>query len=410
MSKYDSLDARTEIEQTITSDLNNAFQKRGLTTGHQSETEGHAPANKPDIIISNRDLRITVECTKSKGASQDREFNSIRAHLQQLKDEDPSKNCFCIFTSVETSRRMLDSIREHNFMRKDAPDLKILPLCFDTLELFLKKLSEAVPDLYPSTEFIRIFDKHTEFIDDQRIKKLLYKEFFSIDTQLGAEIEKEEIERDQRMLESLITDLYKLENYLREQGIATGEKAIDTLIYLVFVKLYEEKRVKEGTGINRLKKINFLEYKKNLPHQIRQANHAIHELFKTIKDEAEFVASGMFSPMDNFTDELKDDFIINKLIPIFDNYAFLGTKVDALGAVYEVLALRANKDVKIGQFFTPENVVSFMVKLAELDIQDIVLDPACGTGRFLILAMDNMVKKVDRTSERSKEQLMEMVN
>jgi len=405
MSKYDSLDARTELEQTITSDLNNAFQKRGLTTGHQSGTGGHAPANVPDIIISNRDIRITVECTKSKGASQDREFNSIRAHLQQLKDEDPSKNCFCIFTSAETSRRMLDSIREHNFMRKDAPDLKILPLCFDTLELFLKKLSEAVPDLYPITEFIKSFDKHTEFIDDQRIKKLLYKELFPIDIQLGAEIEKEEIERDQRMLESLITDLYKLENYLREQGIATGEKAIDTLIYLVFVKLYEEKRVKEGTGKNRLKKDNFLEYKNNLPRQIRQTNQAIHELFKTIKDEAEFIASGMFSPTDNFTDELKDDFIINKLIPIFDNYAFLGTKVDALGAVYEVLALRANKDVKIGQFFTPENVVSFMVKLTELDVHDIVLDPACGTGRFLIWAMDNMVREVDRTSERSKEQL-----
>lgn len=224
-------------------------------------------------------------------------------------------------------------------------------------------------------------------------------------TQLGAEIEKEEIERDQRMLESLITDLDKLENYLREQGIATGEKAIDTLIYLVFVKLYEEKRVKEGTGKNRLKKDNFLEYKNNLPRQIRQRNQAIHELFKTIKDEAEFIASGMFSPMDNFTDDLKDDFIINKLIPIFDNYAFLGTKVDALGAVYEVLALRANKDVKIGQFFTPENVVSFMVKLAELDVHDIVLDPACGTGRFLIWAMDNMVREVDSTSERKKERL-----
>jgi len=70
-----------------------------------------------------------------------------------------------------------------------------------------------------------------------------------------------------------------------------------------------------------------------------------------------------------------------------------------------VLALRTNKDVKVGQFFTPENVVSFMVKLAELDVHDIVLDPACGTGRFLIWAMDDMVKKVDKSSERNKEEL-----
>jgi type I restriction-modification system DNA methylase subunit len=258
---------------------------------------------------------------------------------------------------------MLDSIQEHNFIRKDEPDLKILPLCFDTLELTLKKLSDAVPDLYPVSKFIGIFNKHTEFVDDQRIKKLLYKEFFPTDIQLGDEIEKEEIERDQKMLEFLIKDLEKLENYLREHGVATGEKAIDTLIYLVFVKLYEEKRVKEDEGKNRLKKNNFLEYKNNLSRDIREKNQAIHELFKIIKTEAEFEASGMFSPTDNFTEDLNDNFIVNKLIPVFNNYAFLGTKVDPFGAVYEVLARRANKDVKVGQFFTPENVVSFMVKL-----------------------------------------------
>ena len=51
-------------------------------------------------------------------------------------------------------------------------------------------------------------------------------------------------------------------------------------------------------------------------------------------------------------------------------------RVNALGTVYEVLDLRANKDVKEGQFFIPENVVSFMVKIAELDVHDIILDPA----------------------------------
>ena len=51
-------------------------------------------------------------------------------------------------------------------------------------------------------------------------------------------------------------------------------------------------------------------------------------------------------------------------------------RVNALGTVYEVLDLCANKDLKVGQFFIPENVVSFMVKIAELDVHDIVLDPA----------------------------------
>lgn len=59
-----------------------------------------------------------------------------------------------------------------------------------------------------------------------------------------------------------------------------------------------------------------------------------------------------------------------------------------------MLALRSSKDVKIGQFFTPKHIVQFMVKLAQLDPTDVCLDPACGTGRFLIWAMDDILSKV----------------
>src|SRR6185503_20004150 len=122
----------------------------------------------------------------------------------------------------------------------------------------------------------------------------------------------------------------------------------------------------------------------------RRAKRAIHRLFTDIKQEGEFVTSRMFTQGDSLVDSVNDDFIKDYVLPIFAKYVFLGTRIDALGAVYEVLALRAEKDVKVGQFFTPENVVQFMVKLAELDFKDLVLDPACGTGRFLIYSMNDM--------------------
>jgi len=112
----------------------------------------------------------------------------------------------------------------------------------------------------------------------------------------------------------------------------------------------------------------------------------------------------MFTQGDSLVDSVNDDFIKDYVLPIFAKYVFLGTRIDALGAVYEVLALRAEKDVKVGQFFTPENVVQFMVKLAELDFKDLVLDPACGTGRFLIYSMNDMVQKVDSSNVRNKVQ------
>lgn len=406
MCNYENLDARKKLEQKITEDLKHAFGKRGLKVEHNGTLTSSAPGGRPDIELWDENYHIIIEATKTIKSSSDREFLSIKEHLENIKNLNPSKKCYCIYTSPETSSRMLNSIKEHNFVRNDKVDLKIIPLCFDNLDLILKKCSEAVPEIYPFNEIVQIFNKHAEFVDDQRIKGILYKTLFSNDDNLGEEIKKEEIEKDQKLLESLIKDLGTIEDYLREHGIATVGKPIDTLIYLVFMKLYEEKRMKDGLGKNRLKKDNFIAYKNDLPRNVRENNKAIHRLFDTIKGEKEFVDSGMFSESDNFVDSLDDDFVINVVIPIFDQYPdFLGTKVDALGAVYEILALRTERDEVIGQFFTPENVVSFMVKLAELDVHDTVLDPACGTGRFLIKAMDDMIKKVDKSSERHKETL-----
>ena len=130
-----------------------------------------------------------------------------------------------------------------------------------------------------------------------------------------------------------------------------GGAAINALIYLVFVKLYEEKRERENGDQNRFSNVkSFEKYIRNVSGRIRNQKRAIHELFRSIKDEAQFVESGMFTNTDNFPDSLNDDFIMEKVLPIFSQYNFLGTTVDALGAVYEVLALRSEKDVKVGQF------------------------------------------------------------
>ena len=66
----------------------------------------------------------------------------------------------------------------------------------------------------------------------------------------------------------------------------------------------------------------------------------------------------------------------------------------AWGQSTRFIGRRSGKDTKAGQFFTPINVVNFMVRLADLDTTDVVLDPACGTGRFLVWAMDDMQHKV----------------
>ena len=119
MSKYNNLDARIELEQTIFQDIKNAFEKRGFQVRHNGTSGSHAPAGLPDIEIWNDKYHINVEVTKSKGAQQDRELNSISDHLNQIKNQFPNKKCYCIFVSPETPKRMLDGIKAYNRL-KDA--------------------------------------------------------------------------------------------------------------------------------------------------------------------------------------------------------------------------------------------------------------------------------------------------
>ncbi len=59
-----------------------------------------------------------------------------------------------------------------------------------------------------------------------------------------------------------------------------------------------------------------------------------------------------------------------------------GDRFAALDAVFESLVTRVAKGQK-GQFFTPRNVVEFVVRALAPRADEVVVDPACGSGAFL---------------------------
>lgn len=72
------------------------------------------------------------------------------------------------------------------------------------------------------------------------------------------------------------------------------------------------------------------------------------------------------------------------------NVSVLTAEHDYLGQLYETF-FRYTGGNTIGQYFTPRHVAAVMADLCEIGITDIVLDPACGTGGFLIAAMNRML-------------------
>src|ERR1700720_3777286 len=54
-----------------------------------------------------------------------------------------------------------------------------------------------------------------------------------------------------------------------------------------------------------------------------------------------------------------------------------------------------------GEFYTPRAVVRFMVEVTDPRLGETVLDPACGTGGFLVEAFNHLSKQVKTVADRT---------
>ncbi len=68
-------------------------------------------------------------------------------------------------------------------------------------------------------------------------------------------------------------------------------------------------------------------------------------------------------------------------------YSFLDTHIDVKGKAYEEL-VGANLRGDRGEFFTPRNVQRMAIRMLDMKRGEKILDPACGTGGFLVIAMN----------------------
>jgi type I restriction enzyme M protein len=76
-------------------------------------------------------------------------------------------------------------------------------------------------------------------------------------------------------------------------------------------------------------------------------------------------------------------------------YSFTQASPDILGTFYEDFVSRSMRAAS-GQYFTPRHVVDFIVKLLDPNEQNTVLDPACGSGGFILKTMLYVLDKTGK--------------
>lgn len=81
-------------------------------------------------------------------------------------------------------------------------------------------------------------------------------------------------------------------------------------------------------------------------------------------------------------------------------YSLLNTHVDVKGKAYEELVgsnLRGDR----GEFFTPRNVMKMAVEMINPTPNEKVCDTSCGTGGFLVSAMNHVIRQIEKRAEEN---------
>jgi type I restriction enzyme M protein len=98
----------------------------------------------------------------------------------------------------------------------------------------------------------------------------------------------------------------------------------------------------------------------------------------------------VFSPSD--TIKLDSDSLLY-VVGELQNYCIMEADRDAIGDAFEVFigpALRGSE----GQFFTPRNVIQMVINILDPKPGENIIDPACGSGGFLIVALEHVWNKL----------------
>ncbi len=100
--------------------------------------------------------------------------------------------------------------------------------------------------------------------------------------------------------------------------------------------------------------------------------------------------------MDDAIFKLPTPLLLSRVVDSLDEiYSLMGqsTEVDIRGDVYEYLLSKISTAGRNGQFRTPRHIIRMMVELMNPTPTEIICDPACGTGGFLVGASDYLREK-----------------
>ncbi|MCD8435626.1 N-6 DNA methylase [Tenacibaculum dicentrarchi] len=178
-------------------------------------------------------------------------------------------------------------------------------------------------------------------------------------------------------------------------GQLNPSEAFDELDKLIFCKIWDEKyNLKDGT-LKRRKKGEIYDFQvitvlgKGKEETIEKTNSALAERVKNI------YSAGRNFDKEVFKDNIRlSDSRIRTITNYLQEVNLSETDLDSKGRAFETFMGNFFRG-EFGQYFTPRPIVQFIVEALPIKNTSYVLDTSCGSGGFLLHALDKVRRKAD---------------
>lgn len=208
----------------------------------------------------------------------------------------------------------------------------------------------------------------------------------------------------------------RIQDVMRNDAGVNGDaQRIEQIVWLLFLKIYDAKEEEWELYDD--------DYKSIIPEELKWRNWAVDEkdgkaltgdallefvnnqLFPTLKkleidDETpmnQVIVKYAFEDANNYQ---KDGVLLRQVVNIIDEIDFTEYEErHAFGTIYESFLKDLQSAGNAGEFYTPRAVTDFMVKVIKPVLGEKIGDFACGTGGFLVSALNALDKQVGNSLE-----------
>lgn len=191
--------------------------------------------------------------------------------------------------------------------------------------------------------------------------------------------------RDLRTTHNLKSNFKAIRNHLAANtvGATRDEVLAQQLINLIFCKIYDERFTEQDEMVSFRAGVD--EDAEDIKSRILDLFNRVKRKYKEVLDESDSIS----------LDPNSVAYVVGEL----QNYCLVDAERDIIADAFESFIGHALKGGQ-GQFFTPRNVVKMMVEILDPDDEDLIIDPACGSGGFVIESLRHVWRKLDKEGEK----------